>query len=213
MRKFVKISLSFNGNANLHQKEILCPHFSSRFIHKTCVDMSAGWRSSWKFVNAFHSSTKKNVSDFSCKFSSKMSVFCFQLPIDYVTNRNWSVSYTTKVEKNKYFFSVKRWKFYALFHVFIAIIDSLRADVDCGCLKDCDEIKFLLQSTETMFWFHKSRVSWTLSQSKVIYKRELIHGIIEALILTGGSLSLFIGMSCLSLIEIGFFIYLFLRNK
>lgn len=65
-----------------------------------------------------------------------------------------------------------------------------------------------------MFWFHKSHVvSWTLLQSKVIYRRMLIHNISEALVLTGGSLSLFIGMSSLTIIEIGFFIYLFIKRK
>lgn len=93
-----------------------------------------------------------------------------------------------------------------------AIIDSLRADVECGCLKDCNDIKYSLQTSETMFWFHNSRVSWTLLQSKVIYKREMIHGFVEALILTGASLSLFIGMSCLTIVEIFFFVYLYLMK-
>jgi Amiloride-sensitive sodium channel len=96
--------------------------------------------------------------------------------------------------------------------MFLAIVDSLRADVDCGCLKDCDEIKYSLQASSSMFYFQKSRVSWTLVQSKVIYRRELIHGMTEALILTGGSLSLFIGMSVLTLIEVVFFAYLFFKK-
>lgn len=96
---------------------------------------------------------------------------------------------------------------------FVAIIDLLRADVDCGCLKDCNEIKFSLQQAETMFWRYDSRVSWKLIFSKVIYRRELIHGFVEALILTGGSLSLFLGMSALTIIEIGFFIYLYFKRK
>ncbi|KAL7020155.1 hypothetical protein ACKWTF_011388 [Chironomus riparius] len=66
-----------------------------------------------------------------------------------------------------------------------AIIDSLRADIDCGCLEDCNVIKYSLQRSDTMLWFHNSSVSWTIVQTKVIYKRELIHGFVEALILTG----------------------------
>jgi hypothetical protein len=46
----------------------------------------------------------------------------------------------------------------------------------------------------------------------MIYKRELIHNMTEALVLTGGSLSLFIGMSALTLIEVAFFAYLFIKN-
>lgn len=103
-------------------------------------------------------------------------------------------------------------KILCTFSCFLAIVDSLRADVDCGCLKDCDEIKYSLQSSSSMFWFQNSRITWTFMQSKMIYRRELIHGMTEALILTGGSLSLFIGMSVLTLIEVAFFTYLYIKN-
>jgi hypothetical protein len=63
-----------------------------------------------------------------------------------------------------------------------------------------------------MFWFHDSRISWTMMQTKVTYKRELIHGFIEALVSTGANLSLFVGMSSLTIVEVGFFIYLILKH-
>lgn len=95
------------------------------------------------------------------------------------------------------------------YYYFVAIIDSLRADIDCGCLEDCNVIKYSLQRSDTMLWFHNSSVSWTIVQTKVIYKRELIHGFVEALILTGASLSLYVGMSCLTLVELIFYLYLY----
>lgn len=64
-----------------------------------------------------------------------------------------------------------------------------------------------------MFWFHDSRVSWTMMQTKVIYKRELIHGFIGVLISTGANLSLFVGMSCLTFVEIAFFAYLVCKRR
>lgn len=63
-----------------------------------------------------------------------------------------------------------------------------------------------------MFWFHDSRVSWTMMQTKVSYKRELMHGFIEALVSTGANLSLFVGVSALTLVEILFFIYWRLKH-
>ena len=79
---------------------------------------------------------------------------------------------------------------------------------DCGCLKDCDDTKFLLQSINKMFWFHDSRVSWSIRRSKITYQRKLIYGFIEALVQTGGNLGLFIGTSLLSFVELLYFIYL-----
>lgn len=49
-------------------------------------------------------------------------------------------------------------------------------------------------------------------QTKVTYKRELIHGFVEALVSTGANLSLFVGVSCLTLVEIFFFLYLRLKQ-
>lgn len=88
---------------------------------------------------------------------------------------------------------------------FTAIID---ATLDCSCLKDCNDVQYSKQSSNTMFWFHNSRVSWTLMQTKVTYKRELIHGFVEALVSTGANLSLCLGMSFLTFVEIFFFFYL-----
>lgn len=62
-----------------------------------------------------------------------------------------------------------------------------------------------------MFWFHDSRVSWTMVQTKVIYKREVIHSFISALVSTGANLSLFVGVSALTFVEIVFFVYLRLK--
>jgi hypothetical protein len=64
-----------------------------------------------------------------------------------------------------------------------------------------------------MFWFHDSRVSWKLVQSKVIYKRELMHDFTEALILTGACFSLFVGMSCLTIVEVVFFAHYLLKKE
>lgn len=79
---------------------------------------------------------------------------------------------------------------------------------ECGCLKDCDDTKFLLQSINKMFWFHDSRVSWSIRQSKITYQRKLIYSFIEALVQTGGNFGLFIGTSLLSFVEMFYFIYL-----
>lgn len=87
------------------------------------------------------------------------------------------------------------------------IIETLQYE-ECGCFKNCDDTKFLLQSLNRMFWFHDSRVSWTIRQSKITYQRKLIYGFIEALVQTGGNLGLFIGTSLLSFIELFYFIYL-----
>jgi hypothetical protein len=84
----------------------------------------------------------------------------------------------------------------------------IEATLDCSCLKDCNEIQYSKQSSNTMFWFHNSRVSWTLMQTKVTFKRELIHGFVEALVSTGANLSLCLGMSALTFVEIFFFVYL-----
>jgi Amiloride-sensitive sodium channel len=59
-----------------------------------------------------------------------------------------------------------------------------------------------------MYWFHDSRVSWTMVQTKVSYKRELIHDFISALVSTGANLSLFVGVSALTFVEVIFFVYL-----
>lgn len=63
-----------------------------------------------------------------------------------------------------------------------------------------------------MFWFHDSRVSWTMMQTKVIYKRELIHGFVEALVSTGANLSLCVGISSLTFVEVFFLIYVRLKH-
>jgi len=94
-----------------------------------------------------------------------------------------------------------------------AIIESIQVTNDCGCLKDCNDIKYSVQAANTMFWFHDSRVSWTLMQTKVIFKRELIYGFIVTVVSTGANLSLFIGMSGLTLVEILFFVYLCLVRR
>lgn len=74
-------------------------------------------------------------------------------------------------------------------------------------------MRYSKQNSDTMFWFHDSRVAWTMMQTKVIYKRELIHGFIEALVSTGGNLSLFVGMSSLTVVEVVFFFYLVLKQR
>ncbi|KAG5672729.1 hypothetical protein PVAND_002830 [Polypedilum vanderplanki] len=93
-----------------------------------------------------------------------------------------------------------------------AILDSLQVGSGCQCPKDCNDIKYSLQSSTSMIWFHDSRISWKVIQTKVIYKRELIHDTIEALILTGACFSLFTGMSCLSIVELFFFIHFLFKN-
>ncbi|CRL07283.1 CLUMA_CG020262, isoform A [Clunio marinus] len=90
--------------------------------------------------------------------------------------------------------------FYKRKGVSYALVDALQRNNDCQCLKDCNEIKYSVQASNTMFWFHDSRVSWMVTQTKVIYNRELIHGFTETLISSGANLSLFLGMSTLSVI-------------
>ena len=124
----------------------------------------------------------------------------------------WSALYTIKVWTNIFIsrpIHRQQCTWERFFYFIVAIIDSLRADIDCGCLEDCNVIKYSLQRSDTMLWFHNSSVSWTIVQTKVIYKRELIHGFVEALILTGASLSLYVGMSCLTIVEVLFYLYLY----
>lgn len=64
-----------------------------------------------------------------------------------------------------------------------------------------------------MFWFHDSRVSWTMMQTKVIYKRQIIHTLVEVFVLSGANLSLFFGFSFLTFVEFIFFAYLGIKIR
>lgn len=91
---------------------------------------------------------------------------------------------------------------------FTAVFDALEMDSACSCLEDCNELKYSVKASSTMFWFHDSRVSWTMMQTKVIYKRQIIHTLVEAFSSSGANLSLFFGFSFLTLVESIFFFYL-----
>lgn len=80
------------------------------------------------------------------------------------------------------------------------------------CLDDCNDVRFLLHMSDTIYWFQDSKVAWNILQSKTIYKRELIFGIIEALTSVGANFSLFVGMSCLTFFETLFFVYLWIKH-
>lgn len=97
---------------------------------------------------------------------------------------------------------------------FKAIFDAVeKNEDDCECLNDCNELKYSVKASSTMFWFHDSRVSWTMIQTKVIYKRQLIHTFVEAMASSGANLSLFFGVSFLTFVEFAFFIYLGIKIR
>lgn len=130
-----------------------------------------------------------------------------QTPTKSVTSKDSSASSRTKVRA-----IVIQFNGFGVKSTLTATVEAMRGD-DCSCLKDCNDIKYSVQASNIMFWFHDSRISWTMMQTKVIYKRELIHGFIEVLVSTGANLSLFVGISCLTLVETLFFIYLIIKNR
>lgn len=46
---------------------------------------------------------------------------------------------------------------------------------ECGCFKNCNEIKFILQFFKSITWFQNSTVTWELIHKKIRYKREILH--------------------------------------
>lgn len=196
---------SFSENANLKKNP---PSLISRkFTLRTCVGWIVGWESFGTLAIVYRSSTSGKVRATINLDFDDFSIL-WQVPTaNNVANKDSSASSRTKVTK-------LRFNFMRFLHIKAslpsAIIDAL-GTFDCSCLKDCNEIQYSKQSSNTMFWFHNSRVSWTLTQTKVIFKRELIHGFVEALVSTGADLSLCLGMSCLTFVEVFFFVYLRLK--
>ncbi|XP_072939809.1 sodium channel protein Nach-like [Epargyreus clarus] len=81
--------------------------------------------------------------------------------------------------------------------------------INCGCLSNCDEVNYVIQSNMIQPWFLGTNLQWGLvTYPRMRYRRDLIFGFTDVLVSVGGMAGLFLGCSVLSFMEIVYFLTL-----